>query len=149
MDDFSGWTHGWLADGIDWFDGLHMYPCIWYESSVFAESVVSSERHDDLGTIILYLFPHHHLLQNAECGTELKLLTLLEFSVHTPFVYVLIPKTSRAIYLSSVRILVSNTVSLMRLRTENIGNRFFFSEQTHVTDFCVPNIAFLFKILVY
>lgn len=45
---------------------------------------------------LYYLFSHHHhhlLLQNAECGTELKLHTLLEFSVHTPFVYVLIPKT--------------------------------------------------------
>lgn len=98
---------------------------------------MSSERHDDLGTIILYLFPHHHLLQNAECGTELKLHTLLEFSVHTPFVYVLIPKTklcTNIIELVELYIYhlygylyrVSNTVSLMRLRTENIGNRFFF-----------------------
>lgn len=88
-------------------------------------------------------------MQNAERGTELKLHALLEFSVHTPFVYVLIPKTIRKLCTNIIELVelyiyhlygylyVGNTVSLMRLRTENIGNRCFFSEQTHVSDFCV------------
>lgn len=108
---------------------------------------------------LYYLFPHHHhhhhlLLQNAECRTW-----HFEFSVHTPFVYVLIPKTIRKLCTNIIELVelyiyhlygylyIGNTVSLMRLRTENIGNRFFFSEQTHVRIrfLCVPNIAWSYS----